>query len=310
MVTPDTDDCRPRCQSIARTDRDIAHIHWPDSCDAGCCLGRVWRNHAPSSSVSSGIGHWADAAEDDDQAPPPEWLRTRATAWDLIRAAEVHDYDAVCGENVVDFATRWNLFDAWLNVWDALGYNAQIASVNAAHLSGPGQRGRVAAPESHPVRLHQKGLPLPDLRVRPSCRCPEYGPVQRVIQVWGKKFDKPGVRKIGTYGDRTVAAADEGVQQQCAVEGGQDVDVVAVVLSRHAHSAAGQGGAGCGLGPLAAHITEEVRPAVTTQRDDVVEVAVHHLRRQAWARTGRRPSAQVCRDLANAQGNGGRQVLT
>lgn len=26
MVTPDTDDCRPRCQNIARTDRDIAHI--------------------------------------------------------------------------------------------------------------------------------------------------------------------------------------------------------------------------------------------------------------------------------------------
>lgn len=26
MVTPDTDDCRPRCPNIARTDRDITHL--------------------------------------------------------------------------------------------------------------------------------------------------------------------------------------------------------------------------------------------------------------------------------------------
>jgi hypothetical protein len=26
MVTPDTDDCRPRCQNIARTDRDITYV--------------------------------------------------------------------------------------------------------------------------------------------------------------------------------------------------------------------------------------------------------------------------------------------
>ncbi len=27
LVTPDTDDCRPRCRNIARTDRDIHHLH-------------------------------------------------------------------------------------------------------------------------------------------------------------------------------------------------------------------------------------------------------------------------------------------
>jgi len=119
-----------------------------------------------------------DAAGDDDQAPPPQWSRTRATAWDLIRAAEIHDYDVVCGENVVDFATRWNPFNAWLNVWDALGYNPQIASVNTAHLSGPDNE---AAPQ-HRQRIlfvfTKKGLPLPDLQVRPDSWCPECGPVQ------------------------------------------------------------------------------------------------------------------------------------
>ncbi|MGC5234462.1 hypothetical protein [Streptomyces albogriseolus] len=26
MVAPDTDDCRPKCVNLARTDRDIAHV--------------------------------------------------------------------------------------------------------------------------------------------------------------------------------------------------------------------------------------------------------------------------------------------
>ncbi|GAA3353158.1 hypothetical protein GCM10017744_005210 [Streptomyces antimycoticus] len=26
MVTPDLDDCRPKCPNIARTDRDIEHV--------------------------------------------------------------------------------------------------------------------------------------------------------------------------------------------------------------------------------------------------------------------------------------------
>jgi hypothetical protein len=26
MVTPDTDDCRPKCRNLARTDRDILHV--------------------------------------------------------------------------------------------------------------------------------------------------------------------------------------------------------------------------------------------------------------------------------------------
>ncbi|XXZ47551.1 DNA cytosine methyltransferase (plasmid) [Streptomyces cavourensis] len=54
---------------------------------------------------------------EDGDAPAPAWSRTRATAWDLLRAAEVHDYDVVCGENVPDFATRWRPFSAWTSVW-------------------------------------------------------------------------------------------------------------------------------------------------------------------------------------------------
>lgn len=143
-----------------------------------------------------------DVELDDDERPkPPDFSRTRATAWDLIRADEVHDYDVVCGENVVDFASRWRLFDAWLNVWDALGKNVQVVSVNAAHV---GEVGNEAAPQLRNRVIFcfsKKGLPLPDLRVRPACLCSECGPVEG-IQRWGKRFDRPGVRKVGSYGVR------------------------------------------------------------------------------------------------------------
>jgi len=75
--------------------------------------------------------------------PAPTWSRTRATAWDLIRAHEVHDYDLVCGENIPDFATRWVPFEAWLNVWKAMRMVPHVVSFNAAHISGPSNESAV-----------------------------------------------------------------------------------------------------------------------------------------------------------------------
>ncbi|MFF9690453.1 DNA cytosine methyltransferase [Streptomyces sp. NPDC014623] len=132
------------------------------------------------------------------RAPAPAWSRTRATAWDLIRAHEVHDYDMVCGENVPDFATRWVPFEAWLDVWRAMGMVPHIVSFNAAHISGPGNE---AAPQYRDRIMFvflKEGLPAPDLQVRPACWCTECGPVEGV-QVWSKRFDEPGIRKVGVY---------------------------------------------------------------------------------------------------------------
>lgn len=137
----------------------------------------------------------------DGRPAAPEFARTRATAWDLIRADEVHDYDVVCGENVIDFATRWRLFNAWLGVWEALGKQVQVVSVNAAHVRGPGN---TAAPQHRNRVLFvftKRGLPQPDLTLRPECVCPQCGPVLG-IRRWGRRFDRPGVRKVGNYGSR------------------------------------------------------------------------------------------------------------
>ncbi|PPI89090.1 DNA cytosine methyltransferase [Nocardia nova] len=59
----------------------------------------------------------------------------RATAFAVIAAAEVHGYDAVIVENVVEF-TAWSLYDWWLDGMTALGYKHQTVVLNSADI-GP-----------------------------------------------------------------------------------------------------------------------------------------------------------------------------
>ena len=133
-----------------------------------------------------------DTLDGDGQA---QFVRTRATALDIIAATEVHQYDAVLCENVIEFATDWALFDWWLTGMAILGYNFQIVCASSAHLSG---EGNPAAPQLRDrlyVVFTRKGIPLPDLEVRPEALCPECGPV-RARQVWRN----PRRRKIGKWG--------------------------------------------------------------------------------------------------------------
>jgi hypothetical protein len=39
---------------------------------------------------------------------------------------------------ILDFATRWVLFEPWVHCWETLGYTTKLVPVNSAHLSGPG----------------------------------------------------------------------------------------------------------------------------------------------------------------------------
>lgn len=59
----------------------------------------------------------------------------RATAFAVIAAAEVHAYEAIVVENVVEF-TKWTLFGWWLDGLSALGYRAQSAVIDAATVPG------------------------------------------------------------------------------------------------------------------------------------------------------------------------------
>ncbi|WP_199043194.1 DNA cytosine methyltransferase [Glycomyces salinus] len=125
-----------------------------------------------------------------------DWERTRATAWDVIRAAETWSYDAVVCENVVEFGTDWPLFEVWLAAFDKLGYHVQVASLNSAHLSGPGNP---AAPQWRD-RLYivatKKGMRRPDLTPRPAAWCDPCGSEVAAVQSWN------GSARIGKYGPR------------------------------------------------------------------------------------------------------------
>lgn len=162
-----------------------------------------------------------------DDAMQVAFERTRATALDIIAATEVHRYDAVLCENVIEFATDWELFDWWLSGMDILGYSHQIVCASSAHL---GDEDNPTAPQLRDrvyIVFTRKGIPLPDLEVRPTATCPVCGPVQgrqvwrnlrrRKIGKWGVQYDyrcpnracghlilEPAVRPIADVIDWTL----------------------------------------------------------------------------------------------------------
>lgn len=114
--------------------------------------------------------------------------RSRATMWDVPRFTEIHRYQAVIVENVVD-AWHWQPFQAWLMAMDSLGYDHHVVFLNSMHAQalGPG------APQSRDrmyVVFWRKGNPRPDFeRVNaPAAVCPTHGRV-RARQVF-KRADR------------------------------------------------------------------------------------------------------------------------
>ena len=128
-------------------------------------------------------GHVAQAA----------FERTRVTFWEVIRACEVHRYEAVMIENVVE-AAAWELFDIWLAGMAALGYEVQFISVSAAHV---GDETNPWAPQWRD-RLYmvftRKGMRKPDVAPRPLAWCAKCDADVAAVQWW----KKPG-RGIGKY---------------------------------------------------------------------------------------------------------------
>jgi DNA (cytosine-5)-methyltransferase 1 len=112
------------------------------------------------------------------------WERTRATAYDILRAAEVWNYDAICWENVSEFATDWPLFHWWIQALDILGYNHVGASVSAAHIAGPDNESSPQWRDRAVGAFVKKGIPLPDLTPRPLAKCTGCCEDVDAIQAW------------------------------------------------------------------------------------------------------------------------------
>ena len=128
------------------------------------------------------------------------FARTRATAYDVMRACEVHRYRACIVENVVEFATRWELFTWWIDGMRRLGYRVQLVSANAAHVgdatnpTAPQLRDRLLA-----VFTLEHAVEEPDLALRPRSYCPSCRRHVQGVQTWSNAAAFRPIR-VGKYG--------------------------------------------------------------------------------------------------------------
>ncbi|MVM36058.1 DNA cytosine methyltransferase [Spirosoma sp. HMF4905] len=118
-----------------------------------------------------------------NKAFDPSAIRSRATMWDVPRFAEIHRYEFVIVENVVD-VRMWELFDPWLKTMHALGYLHECVYLNA--MFAHDMSGRKFAPQSRDriyIVFWKKGNKKPDLDIRPKAPCVKCGTVE-AYQSW------------------------------------------------------------------------------------------------------------------------------
>jgi DNA (cytosine-5)-methyltransferase 1 len=102
-------------------------------------------------------------------------IRSRATMWQVLRWAAVHDYEGIIAENVGE-VVDWLEFDAWLRAADRLGYRVQFCWFNSMFFGGAqddqddGRRPPQSRDRLYLV-LTKKGNPTPDLEFRPRAWC-------------------------------------------------------------------------------------------------------------------------------------------
>lgn len=152
----------------------------------------------------------------DDPLPPEAGMRSRATMYDPIRAAEARGFDVILIENVVEVAS-WPLFEPWLRMWEALGYRWKIVNVNAAHIYSDTNAPAGQWRDRIYIALTRKGVPQPRLEPSPPAWCPQCDSVVSTRQHW-KKPAPEGAPRFGKYGSQYVYVCDAGVHALQTVE--------------------------------------------------------------------------------------------
>jgi DNA (cytosine-5)-methyltransferase 1 len=144
----------------------------------------------------------------EEYVPTDAGVRSRATAFDVIRAAEVHQYKAIVVENVIEFAD-WPLFDWWLSGFRSgeLDYHVQTVCVSSAHI-GDGDTNPYAPQWRDRLYIvaTAAGVPVPDVQPRPLAWCGSCDTLVRAVQSW----KRPDRRRIGKYGAQYVYRCPNG----------------------------------------------------------------------------------------------------
>lgn len=134
--------------------------------------------------------------------PSEAYERTRACGLGGVRATEVHRYQAVVVENVVEFARDWELYEWWVEGMCRLGYQVQTVNVSAAHIyddtnpPAPQWRDRIF------IVFTRVGVRRPELDPRPPAWCARCARDVEARQVW----KRPDRRRVGKYGQQYLYA--------------------------------------------------------------------------------------------------------
>lgn len=152
----------------------------------------------------------------DDPLPPEAGERSRATMFDGIRAAEARMFDVVVVENVVEVAS-WPLFEAWLKMWEALGYRWKVVNVNAAHIYSDTNPAAGQWRDRIYIILTRKGVTQPVLEPSPPAYCAQCNGIVLTRQHW-KKAVPEGAPRFGKYGQQYVYVCDAGAHALQIVE--------------------------------------------------------------------------------------------
>jgi DNA (cytosine-5)-methyltransferase 1 len=135
----------------------------------------------------------------EDYVPDAAGERSRATMWDVVRAAEAKQFKVVLVENVVE-VTSWPLFESWLHAMEVLGYDRQILNVSSAHVGSPTNAYAPQWRDRIYFVFYKRGIQMPDVAPRPIAFCPECAEVVRARQSW-KRSDR---RPIGKYSQQYI----------------------------------------------------------------------------------------------------------
>ena len=152
----------------------------------------------------------------DDPLPADAGVRSRATMFDPIRAAEARSFKAIMIENVVEVAS-WPLFESWLKMWEALDYRWQVVNVNAAHVYSETNAPAGQWRDRIYIVLTKKGVKPPKLQPSPPAYCAQCDTVVATRQHW-KKPGPDSAPRFGKYGQQYVYVCDAGNHAQQIVE--------------------------------------------------------------------------------------------
>jgi DNA (cytosine-5)-methyltransferase 1 len=121
----------------------------------------------------------------------PAAERSRATAWDVVRFSEYHEYDLIFVENVIEFR-QWKLFPSWYNTMLALGYEGRAIYLNSMHAQPSPDSWAPQSRDRMYLCFWKKHLAAPDLDIRPRAYCASCARDVDSVQSWknGRVYGK------------------------------------------------------------------------------------------------------------------------